>query len=273
MSNVLYKIGSKVLANILKPLLKHIISPYQSAFVLGRLISDNSLIAFEISHLLKRRRWGNKGFGALKLDMSKAYNRVEWRFLEMVLLKFHFSPTWVHWIMCCLRTVTYSFIINGEPRGKLVPSRGIRQGDSISPYLFLLCVEVLFQLLLKAERDGLLHGVEICDGAPCISHLFFADDALIFFQVESEDVIVLKNILGCYESTSGQMINYQKSNVSFSKNANRQKQDELASVLEVVRVDKHDKYLGLPVEINYSKTEAFNFLNERLKKTTSGEVS
>ena len=88
--NVLYKIGSKALANRLKPLLQQFISPSQSAFIPGRLISDNSLIAFEIAHFLKRRREGNQGFGALKLDMSKAYDRVEWDFIEGAMLKLSF---------------------------------------------------------------------------------------------------------------------------------------------------------------------------------------
>lgn len=113
--NVLYKIGSKVLANRLKPLLLQFISPFQSAFVPGRLISDNSLIAFEIAHFLKRRINGKVGFGSLKLDMSKAYDRVEWPFLEAILVQMGFHQLWVTWIMRCIRTVSYSFIFNGEP--------------------------------------------------------------------------------------------------------------------------------------------------------------
>lgn len=174
--NVIYKIGSKVLANRLKPLLHHFISPYQSAFVPGRLISDNSLMAFEIAHFLKRRKDGKVGYGALKLDMSKAYDRVEWSFHEAAMLRLGFSPIWVSWIMRCVRTVSYSFMLNGEPRGTIFPSRGLLQGDAISPYLFLICAEVLSRLISEAEDRELLHGVKICNGAPSISHLFFADD-------------------------------------------------------------------------------------------------
>lgn len=103
--NVIYKIGSKVLANRLKPFLMGIISPYQSVFVPGRLISDNSLVAFEISHFLKRRRRGTKGFCSLKLDMSNAYDRVEWLFLEAVMRKMGFCEKWIGWIMSCVRMV------------------------------------------------------------------------------------------------------------------------------------------------------------------------
>ncbi|KAM5560293.1 hypothetical protein ABKV19_021457 [Rosa sericea] len=268
--NVLYKIGSKVLANRLKPLLNEVISPFQSAFVPGRLISDNSLLAFEVSHCLKRRRSGKKAYCALKLDMSKAYDRVEWEFLEVVMLKMGFCNVWVNWVMASVRTVSYSFIVNGDPRGRIIPSRGLRQGDAISPYLFLLVAEALSRLIMVAERDDRLHGVEVCRGAPSISHLFFADDSFIFFKAEAAECMVLKGILQDYENASGQQVNLQKSCISFSKNVALDCQEELASLLGVTRVEKHDKYLGLPTEISYSKEEAFAFLNEKIRARTQG---
>ncbi|XP_062020835.1 uncharacterized protein LOC133737251 [Rosa rugosa] len=172
--------------------------------------------------------------------------------------------------MRCISTVTYSFIVNGEPRGRIVPSCGLRQGDSISPYLFLLCAEVLSRCILLAEQRDLLHGVEICVGAPSISHLFFADDSFIFFKAERGECVALKNILHEYECASGQQVNYQKICISFSKNVDRALQDELADTLGVVRVEKHDKYLGLPMELSYSKEAAFSYLNEKIRNRTQG---
>lgn len=116
------------------------------------------MLAFEIAHFLKRRRDGKVGFGALKLDMSKAYDRVEWSFLEAVMIKLGFCSAWITWIMRCVRTVNYSFILNGEPRGKNFPSRGLRQGDAIYPYLFMLCTEALSQLISSAETHDRLRG-------------------------------------------------------------------------------------------------------------------
>ncbi|XP_024172177.1 uncharacterized protein LOC112178231 [Rosa chinensis] len=103
-----------------------VISPQQSVYVLGRMISDNSLIAFEVAHFMKRRRSGKKGYGALKLDMSKAYDRVEWKFLEGVMLKLGFCEEWVRRLMSCVTAVSYSFLLNGMPRGFLKPERGLR---------------------------------------------------------------------------------------------------------------------------------------------------
>ena len=173
--NVLYKIVSKVIANRLKPLLNSIISDTQSAFIADRLITDNVLIAFESLHHMKNNCTGKTGFMALKLDMSKAYDRVEWSFLEKVLLKLGFQESWVSLIMECITTVTYSILVNGEPKGLITPSRGLRQGDPLSPYLFLFCAEGLNAIFQKAAVDGEIQGFSICRNGPKLTHLFFAD--------------------------------------------------------------------------------------------------
>ena len=116
LSNVIYKILSKVIVNRLKPFLNSIISEAQSAFVADRVITDNILIAFESLHHMKTQCSGKTCFIALKLDMSKAYDRVVWVFLEKILLKMGFQDTWVAMIMQCITTVSYSIMVNGEPK-------------------------------------------------------------------------------------------------------------------------------------------------------------
>ena len=135
--NVIYKIISKVLANHLKSLLDAIISESPSAFVPGRLITDNVNVAFELLHRLKLKRPKKKGQMVVKLDMSKTYDRVEWVFLEWVFLerlmvKLGFAEQWVSLIMACLRSRSYFVLLNGEPCGLIHPSKAIRQGDPIS---------------------------------------------------------------------------------------------------------------------------------------------
>jgi hypothetical protein len=127
--NVLYKMVSKLLANRLKLVIDKCISEEQSAFVEGRSITDNALIAIEIIHALKRRTRGAKGELALKIDISKAYDKVDWDFLKGVLIRMDFSDTWVRWMMLCVSSVNYSALVNFEKVGPIHPGRGLWQGD------------------------------------------------------------------------------------------------------------------------------------------------
>ena len=123
---MIYKIISKVLANRLKQVLPNIISPTQNAFVPGRLITDNVLLAYETLHTIHCRKKGKKGYMALKLDVSKAYGRVEWPFLEGVMQRLGFPETWIERVMSCVTMTSFSVLVNGRPFGNVLPSRGIR---------------------------------------------------------------------------------------------------------------------------------------------------
>ena len=144
---MLYKIVSKVLVNRMKGVLPSVISDSQSAFVPGRMISDNVLMAFEVLHYLKNLGSGCNVQMAAKLDMSKAYDRVEWTYLKAILLKLGFHRNWVELLMACVTSATFAVMVNGEPHGYIKPTHGLRQGDPVSPYLFLLCAEGLSALI------------------------------------------------------------------------------------------------------------------------------
>ena len=202
--NVVYKILSKTLANQLKGLLPTVISPNQSAFVPRWLMTDNALVAFEIFHAMKRRDIRGDGVCALKLDMSKAYDRVEWCFLERVMEKLGFCGEWISKVMTCISSVSFTFKVNGSVDGLVVPSRGLRQGDPISPYLFLLCADAFSTLLTKAALEKKIHGARICRGAPLVSHLFFADDSILFTKASVQECSVVADIISKYERASGQ---------------------------------------------------------------------
>ncbi|KAL5774221.1 hypothetical protein ACOSP7_011778 [Xanthoceras sorbifolium] len=182
-----YKIIAKSIMNRLRSILGVVISESQSAFIPGRLISDNALIGFECMHLLKKKKLGDHGFAALKLDMSKAYDRVEWGFLQSIMLRLGFSLSWVDLILRCVSSVSYSFLVNGEVFGMVQPSRGLRQGDPLSPYLFIICSEGLSAPARAAESDGWLLGLRCGRYGPQISHLFFADNSLLFFRASPID--------------------------------------------------------------------------------------
>lgn len=131
-------------------MLDSIVSHFQSAFILNRKIQDNIIISHEILHSFKKKRAKN-GYMAIKLDLSKTFDRLEWPFIIVVFKKLGFSDDWCQLILQCINTISYSVLINGLPGEVFFPSRGIRQGDCLPPYIFILCMEVLSQLLLKGR--------------------------------------------------------------------------------------------------------------------------
>uniref|UniRef100_A0A8I7B954 Reverse transcriptase domain-containing protein n=1 Tax=Hordeum vulgare subsp. vulgare TaxID=112509 RepID=A0A8I7B954_HORVV len=262
--NVIYILVSKVLANRLKHILHEIVAPNQSAFVPGRLITDNILLAYEVTHFMQNKRSGATGYAALKLDMSKAYDRVEWYFLEAMMRKMGFAERWIDLIMNCCSTVKYRFRINGSLTDDIVPQRGLRHGDPISPYLFLLCAEAFSCLMNSAEQDGRLEGVKICQIAPSFNHLLFADDSLILLKVSEDNSTHLQNVLSLYEDCSGQTVNVDKTSIMFSKNTNIHEKKGMMSKLGLSRESWNERYLGLPVYLGQSRIKVFSYLKDRV---------
>ena len=252
--NVVYKLISKILANRLKPLLPHIITENQSAFTSDCLITDNVIVAFELMHFLNHKTAGKEGFMAAKLDMSKAFDRVEWCFIHGVMERMGFSTRWINLIMECISSVSYSVLINGAAYGNIKLTRGIRQGDPLSPSLFLLCAEGLSALIHEAARNQCLTGISIARGCPRVTHLFFADDSILFCKATPAECQVLKSILRSYEEASGQKINTDKSSVFFNPNTSHDIKNEIFNILGPMQDSKHTKYLGLPSFIGRSKT-------------------
>ncbi|XP_062005887.1 uncharacterized protein LOC133723071 [Rosa rugosa] len=264
--NVICRISSKVVANRLKVWLPEIVSPLQSAYVPGRLISDNTLVATEAAHFMHKLRHQESGFFSLKLDISKAYDRLDWTFIHAMLTKLGFASQWVQIIMKCVTSVGYSILLHGEPSPLITPTRGIRQGDPLSPYLFILCSEGLSALISKAVHQHNIQGLTMCPQAPTLHHLFFADDSLLFGSATNEECLQYRKILNTYEKASGQKVNFQKSSVVFSNNVNVDRQREMAALLEVKCVTEHDRYLGLPMRVGKSKTAIFEYIKEKLTK-------
>ena len=164
------------------------------------------------------RKKGKKGSLVLKLDISKAYDRVEWSFLRGIMYKMSFPQMWISRVMGCVTMPSFSILINGKPYGNIHPSRGLRQRDHLSPYLFLLCAKGFTSLLAKAELEGRINGVPICQRAPKISNLLFTDDSLLFCQATHSEVEVIIEILHTYVGALGHSINLEKSLVYFSSN-------------------------------------------------------
>jgi len=261
--NVLYKIASKVLANRLKTFLPDIISEEQSAFIPGRLITDNVLIAYECMHTIRRQK-SNTPFFALKIDMMKAYDRVEWKYLEGVMTKMGFSDIWINTVMRCVTKVRYAVRVNGQLTQPFIPTRGLRQGDPISPYLFLLCAEGLSCLMKKKEGEGKLKGVRHGKNGPAISHLLFADDSIFFTRSDVKNIQALNEVLHIYSEGSGQRINFQKSSIFFGDHCSEQVKDRVKTYIKVHNEAVQANYLGMPSWVGRSPTSTFNFLPDRM---------
>uniref|UniRef100_A0A803PKP6 Reverse transcriptase domain-containing protein n=1 Tax=Cannabis sativa TaxID=3483 RepID=A0A803PKP6_CANSA len=231
--NTLYKCLSKVLADKLKSVFHSIISLNQSAFLKGRQITDNILIANELIHAIHTRRTGKIAWAAIKLDMEKAFDRVKWKFLNHLLSNVGFPSHFIGLIMKCLSTVTYRLSLNGSLSEVFHSSRGIRQGDPLSPYLFLLVAEGFSAVIRLHENMGTFNGIRICRGAPSLSHLLFADDSILFTLATSSSSEAINNALNLYHQAICQLVNRDKSSILFSPNTPHTSQNEFWMALHL----------------------------------------
>lgn len=219
-----------------------------------------------------RMRRQKEGFMALKLDISKAYDRVEWNFLKAVMQKMGFDNCWFELIMQCVSMVSYFILFNGTPHASFKPLRGLRQGDPLSPYLFVLCSEILSFSLNQAEQQGLISGNLVARGTLKVNHLFFADDSLVICEAIPIEWSRLHSILGAYEQVSGQRLNLEKTSIFFSKNTKQEIQHSIlakaGSILAkagIQALGPFDKYLGLHSYVGKHNSRAFNSILDRIK--------
>lgn len=267
---VMYKIVANILASRIKPFLPDLVSQNQSAFVSDRMSSDNIIIAHESLHALRSVNSISKEFIAIKSDMSKAYDRVEWDYLQDLLLALGFHPRWVGWIMFYVRSVSYTILINGQPHGFVKLCRGLRQGDPLSPFLFVLCSEGLTFLLNQASHQHLLTGMKFSPQGPQIHHLLFADDTLFLVKAYVDECSVVSEILSIYERATCQMINLDKFSIIFGSKVNEEKKYQIKEVLGIFKEGGDGSYLGLPEVFMGSKVKMMSFLKDNMRDRLSG---
>jgi hypothetical protein len=202
--------------------------------------------------------------------MHKAFDRVEWIFLENMMRKLGFAEGWISLMMACVRSARYQVRFNSEETEVFNPSRGLRQGDPLSPYLFLLCAEGLSSLLLYEEEVGGIDGVRVCRNAPSVSHLLFADDSLILMKADTTNATSLQQVLDTYCANSGQLVSLAKSSIFFSPNTNVLARAEICQTLHIDTEAISDKYLGLPTIVGADISDCFLHFVERIIQRING---
>uniref|UniRef100_A0A803NMW0 Reverse transcriptase domain-containing protein n=1 Tax=Cannabis sativa TaxID=3483 RepID=A0A803NMW0_CANSA len=261
--------GDKAPANRLKNVLNDIISPNQSAFIKNVVIFDNVFIANEMVNAITHRKLGKVGWAALKLDMENAFDRVEWGFVKAIMQHLCFPVRFVNLILSCLSSVSFRLLINGSLTEKFSSSRGIRQGNPLSPYIFLLVSEALSVVIRLQEHDNYFQGISICRSAPPISHLLFADNSLLFSTTTARSCLAIKAALDLYHQATGQLVNFSKSSVLFSPNTCNSEAEFSRRTLGLDNKPFISKYLGIPQFFGRSKKEHFNFFLQKASSKLS----
>lgn len=243
--NVCYKVITKAMTNRIKNVIRELIGPEQSSFVPKRQITDNIIVYQEVLHSLRKKK-GNKGFMVLKIDLEKAYDKLAWKFIQDTLDDVGFNEVWIRNIMTYITTTRLGVLWNGEQLDWIEPSRGIRQGDTISPYIFVLCIERLSHIIREAVRRGEWKGIRLGRKGPLIPHLIFADDMVLFSEAIEDQIHVIKECLDKFSEASGQKVRLSKSHIMFSKNFSPEVAQKIVCVAGMNQTSDMGKYLGVP---------------------------
>ncbi|KAA3472427.1 reverse transcriptase [Gossypium australe] len=257
--NVLYKIVSKCLVNRIKPILPTLVSPNQSSFVPKRQITNNIIISQEVIHTM-RKKTVQRQWMILKLDLEKAYDRVCWGFLRDTLDALDIPKDWTNKVMKCVETTSMQVLWNGEKTERFRPKRGLRQGDPLSPYLFVLIMERLSHLINQVLLCKQWKPIKLSRNSPPLTHLFFADDLVLFAEASMKQVDIIKETMNKFCEASGQKVSLDKSVMMVSANTREQKAKDLANRLGIKITKDLGKYLGVPT------------INRRITKNTFREV-
>ncbi|GJU75866.1 RNA-directed DNA polymerase, eukaryota, partial [Tanacetum coccineum] len=259
-----YKVVTKVLANRLAPVIVDLISDTQSAFVAGRQILDGPFILDEILHWCKRKK---KQAMFFKVDFAKAYDSVRWDYLLEVLEAFGFGQIWCNWIRGTLNSAKASILINGSPSKEFSCYRGLKQGDPLAPYLFILVMESLHLSFSRVVDEGLFKGIQL-PGSISISHLFYADDAMFIGEWSHENLKGIINILKSFFLASGLQINILKSQL-LGVGVPRHVVEHAASSIGCSIMSNQFRYLGVMVGECSSSLKAWDDVILKLRSRLS----
>ncbi|GKV09906.1 hypothetical protein SLEP1_g21339 [Rubroshorea leprosula] len=252
--------------NPMKKVMEGLISEQQSAFIQGRQLMDSVVVANETIDEIKKKK--KKSF-IFKIDFEKAYDKVSWNFIDYMLMRMGFDNVWRKWIMECLRSSTISVLLNGSVTKEFSVSKGLRQGDPLSPFLFLIAAEGLSKLLASAEKKDLFNGMTVGSKGLKISHLQFADDTIIFGEASKRNVKAIKSILRIFEMVSGLKINYNKSKL-YGMNIEEEVYQHWAIFLNCKTGKLPMTYLGMPIGASLRSKDTWAELISKIGRKLAG---
>ncbi|XP_062104476.1 uncharacterized protein LOC133815682 [Humulus lupulus] len=207
---------------------------------------------------------------ALKLDTSKAYDWVEWSFLKAIMLRMGFSDGWIWLILECVGLVSYNVVHGGECMVHITPSRGIRQGDPLSPYLFIICADGFSGLIKKFEAMHWLQGSKVARGALVVLYMLFADGSYLYCRAIEEEANKVIELLEKFELASEQKFNLNKSFVFFSTNTDQRTQIVVLDILNMLEALERSTYFGLLSMLGRNKMVVLGLIKEKVHKRLQG---
>ncbi|XP_071718424.1 uncharacterized protein [Rutidosis leptorrhynchoides] len=259
-----YKILSKLLANRLSVVIGSIISKEQSAFIKGRQILDGPLMINEIIDWCNKKK---KKAMLFKVDFEKAFDSISWDFLVTMLSNLGFGRRWIMWVKGCLNSSFASVLVNGSPTEEFKIGRGLRQGDPLSPFLFIICMEGLHVAMLDAIDQNLFKCISVGNigNVVNISHCFFADDALFIGEWSDDNIRNLICILKCFFLVSGLQVNIHKSNI-MGIGIPLNERNRAANAFGCTPATIPFTYLGIPIGANMRRIENWNTIVNKVEK-------
>ncbi|XP_048337148.2 uncharacterized protein LOC125424292 [Ziziphus jujuba] len=217
-----------------------------------------------------KRRSSGSGIVGLKIDLVKAYDRVDWGLLTRIISKLAFSSKVNALILCCISPDSVELLLNGSVFSKTDMQRGLKQEDPLSLFLFTLYSELLSRMLLKLEREGRIHGIKIGRSSPPISHLLFAGDILPFCKANMEEVHEVVDCLNLFCSCLGQKINYVKSGCFLSKSTKGKLKADIKKSFGLKELTRETKYFGNPMFVSRNRTKNYEVLKVKVELKLQG---
>ncbi|KAJ4811749.1 RNA-directed DNA polymerase (reverse transcriptase)-related family protein [Rhynchospora pubera] len=267
--NMLYRLVMKLVAHRLRPYLKKVISKEQNAFLSGRNITDSIIVVKEILHSFKQHNFKTKAY-LLKADISKAFDKLNWQFLYESMRFLNVPDMIITMMSSGFSRARVSININGNMSGFITPTRGLRQGCPMSPYAFIMAMEMLTRLMGQLQVEGRLSGVKLARTSPAITHLIYADDLVVLGNTEKNELQNIIDAFSLFGHASGLEMNPAKSKVWFSKSCQQEHIHMTLNALQVDPAGESEKYLGALLVDGRSAKKTGQMLLERMQAKLTG---